>query len=386
MLRLCAGLGSAENRAARACQLIESGIDWNLLILIATQTGMMPLLYTFVTAHCGSLVPHPVIEDLRVRYAMNALRNLALARELVRVCALFEENDIGVLALKGPILALHAYGDIAMRQFSDIDLLVRRPDVARAAALLAAENYQPRLDAPQALLSDFFQSSEDIFSGRDGVAYVDLHWRLTPRYFPFAPSLDSVWRRAVSVDLEGHHVRALGAADQLLFICVHASKHAWSSFDSVAEVAHLLKRQETSGEIQWPELLDQARADGSRRMLIVAIALARDILDAAVPPAIAAELAADRTSSALAVRLGNRLLGSAKAQSGGGWMVPLRTIDGRGRRIAYAADRALAPTVDDWEFIRLPRTLFPLYYLIRPLRLAFRCVAAVRPPARAEQG
>jgi hypothetical protein len=202
---------------------------------------------------------------------------------------------------------------------------------------------------------------------------------LTPRYFPFAPSLDSVWRRAVTVNLEGRPVRALGAADQLLFVCVHASKHAWASLDSVAEVAHLLERLEATGEVQWPDLLEQARADGSRRMLIVAIALARDLLDAAVPPAIAAELAGDRVSSALAVRLRDRLLAGAKTEFGSDWMVPLRTIDGRRRRLVYAVDRALAPTVDDWEFIRLPRALFPLYYLIRPLRLAFRCFGAIWP-------
>jgi hypothetical protein len=67
------------------------------------------------------------------------------------------------------------------------------------------------------------------------------------------------------------------------------------------------------------------------------------------------------------------------------WIVPLRTIARPRARLAYVLDRALAPTYDEWRFAPLPRGLFPLYYLIRPLRLlieaAPRLVSAFGWPA-----
>ncbi len=70
------------------------------------------------------------------------------------------------------------------------------------------------------------------------------------------------------------------------------------------------------------------------------------------------------------------------------WLVPLRTIAQPRARLGYILDRALAPTYDDWRFAPLPAGLFPLYYLIRPLRLAIeaapRLTSAFGRPARRE--
>ena len=52
------------------------------------------------------------------------------------------------------------------------------------------------------------------------------------------------------------------------------------------------------------------------------------------------------------------------------WMVPIRAIESTGARVRYVAGRALSPTVDNWELVRLPRAFFPLYYLLHPVRIA----------------
>ena len=52
------------------------------------------------------------------------------------------------------------------------------------------------------------------------------------------------------------------------------------------------------------------------------------------------------------------------------WAVPLRSIEGTRARIHYIVRRMLAPTMGDYELIPLPRALFPLYWAIRPFRMA----------------
>ena len=71
------------------------------------------------------------------------------------------------------------------------------------------------------------------------------------------------------------------------------------------------------------------------------------------------------------------------------WVVPLEVIAKPGARLRYLAARALLPSADDREFLRLPLVLYPMYYLLRPVRVALkegpaalrRLVRSAPPPA-----
>jgi len=84
-------------------------------------------------------------------------RNRALAAELGELLRLFEESGIRALPFKGPVLALDLFGDLALREFVDLDILVPAGEILRATDLIEARGYEPlyrvgraRLDARQA--------------------------------------------------------------------------------------------------------------------------------------------------------------------------------------------------------------------------------------------
>jgi hypothetical protein len=70
--------------------------------------------------------------DLERRFATNAQRSLRLTRELARIMACLENHSVDAIPYKGPALAQAIYGDVAMRQFSDLDILIRVSDYDRA--------------------------------------------------------------------------------------------------------------------------------------------------------------------------------------------------------------------------------------------------------------
>lgn len=59
------------------------------------------------------------------------------------------------------------------------------------------------------------------------------------------------------------------------------------------------------------------------------------------------------------------------------WHVQFRSIEGARARTRYLVRRMLAPTMADYELIRLPESLFPLYWVIRPFRMLVRRVPRV---------
>ena len=109
---------------------------------------------------------------------------------------------------------------------------------------------------------------------------VDVHWKITPRSFRFAPDEEAFWRRARAVDLEFGAVMAIAPEDLLLYLCVHAAKHGWIALGSICDVAETIRGRP---EIDLMAILDEATTLGSRRMFLTGIYLAHELVGAPVP-------------------------------------------------------------------------------------------------------
>jgi len=66
-----------------------------------------------------------------------------MADELAAIAGLLDGHGVECVPYKGPTLALRAYGDLAMREFGDLDLLVRARDVLKAKSVLMGRGYVP---------------------------------------------------------------------------------------------------------------------------------------------------------------------------------------------------------------------------------------------------
>src|SRR6476469_7955692 len=108
-------------------------VDWDYLFQLARRHSIVPLVY-FQLDH--ALVPSEVLSKFKQQYIENSARNTVLTAELCRLINLFRDAGIEVIPYKGPVLALFAYGDIALRRFVDLDVIVKKSDVLRARDIL----------------------------------------------------------------------------------------------------------------------------------------------------------------------------------------------------------------------------------------------------------
>lgn len=381
---LIASARELSDSSGAIASAIAQEIDWERLTRLALWHAMGPVVYRAL-ARNAETVPTSALAVLRDRFRANSARSLYLTHELARMMRVLNRQALPAIALKGPTLATALYGDIAMRDFADLDILVRLCDVSRVREALIAEGYRPRFLDGRALESGFFQCSEEAFVARDGVAVIDAHWRIVPRYFDFADAEASFWRRAGTTPLFNDSIATLAPPDLLLFLCIHGTKHGWPLLGWTCDLAMLIRREPS---LDWVSILDEADRLRSRRPLLLGVCLANAVFDAPVNEELLAMARGDRIVIHLARAIMRRLFAG---EEGSGlfheWYVPLAALESARQRIRYLADRALTPTIEDWELIRLPRALFPLYYAIRPLRLAFtqspRLVRALfGPPVR----
>jgi hypothetical protein len=374
----CATTAPTPSRTALASELTARVRSWDSAIEIAKRHAMLPLVHRYLSLECSSVMPAEAMSKLRIQAQLIALYNRHLTTELVRLTALLKAAGIAAVAFKGPALAAMAYGSIDLRQFVDLDILVRKSDLPRIAEILTAERYLSPHKRREGLATGYFQEYEDAFFAAGRMGAIDVHWKITPRSFRFAPDEEFFWRRAQAVELEFGSVSAIAPEDLLLFTCVHAAKHGWIQLGSICDVAETIRARPA---IDLMAILDQASTLGSRRIFLTGIYLAHELVGAQIPENIVTIARNDRAVRALARRIALQLFNDASQRDTqlDPWMVPLRSIEGPRARIHYIVRRMLAPTMGDYELIQLPRSLFPLYWAIRPFRMAVQyCPRLIR--------
>ena len=124
-LLLCCARRSLDNgRVERIGALIRGGMDWAYLLRQAELHAVMPLLCWHLTRNCPDAIPRPILEQLRDYFHSNARSNLLLTEELLSLLDLLATHGVRAIPFKGPALAASVYGNIALRQFCDLDLNV----------------------------------------------------------------------------------------------------------------------------------------------------------------------------------------------------------------------------------------------------------------------
>jgi hypothetical protein len=302
---------------------------------------------------------------LRDRFRRNTISNLLLASELRSLLDRFEAAGIKAIPFKGPTLAAYAYGDLALRQFHDLDLLLRRDDVLAAKNLLVESGYRAEHRFSQAQEAALLRSEcEYTFKGS---VYVELQWEIVPANFAFTINDAALWQRVREIEVEGLCLPMLAPEDLLLILCAHGTKHNWTRLAWIADVAEVLRH---GGEINWPALLERARKLGGTRMLCLGTGLAHHLLGASLPVTLARKIANDHKIRQLITEVSGRLF--IEGRNDGALRQSLFYIRSRERlrdRARCYLHMALSPNIKDITSTNLVRPFRWLYYPLRPLRL-----------------
>jgi Uncharacterised nucleotidyltransferase len=381
VLAAAARVVMTERDRARLSEALRQPLDWDVLLAAAEAHGIAVLLHRHLQELEGAAIPPETLSRLN-RLAFEATaRGLAASRQLQGVLAMLGEQGIAVVPLKGPLLALSIYGNLALRGTSyDLDIAVAEADFERTLALFLARGYSKRA------LSETDHGTHghghrdpgevDLLAPAGGVL-LDLHTRLVGNLHTTAMSMPEVLARTEERELLGMRVRLLAPEDQLLYLCLHGAKHMFARLLWIADVAEVLR---ASPALRWPQLIASADTLAARRRLALGVFLAWKTLGADVPAEVRNTLFRDRALPALYALVMRRLTVSA-----GGTVPPtlasivageMAVRESWSQRRSYLASN-IRPNERDAGWLSVRPGLAWLRYLLRPLRLIQR--HAVRP-------
>ena len=370
LLLLCSrGDEAAQRRAGEFAR--AGGFDWEYVARLAHRHAVAPLVYHALQTFARGSAPEQVREGLHEKHRANAARNLLLASELLRLSGLFESEGIGLLAYKGPALAVAAYGDLSLRRFVDLDIIVRERDVERASKLLRDSGYAPRGLTPvqEAALA---RTQHNIAYARDGGRLiVELHRDVASKDFADVSLDEGAWARATRVKLLGGSVSTLSAEDLLLALCVHGAKHLWERLAWVCDVAGLVN---SHAELDWRAVFERASAARVERMLLLGLRLAQGLAGASLPDEVWRRVEEDEAAARLSTDAAARMFDGEEYRPAGFLRSVGFNLRARGRareRLRYFRF-ILTPTDGDLASLALPARLSFVYYLLRPFRLLLK--------------
>jgi hypothetical protein len=352
---------------------LTGDVDWALLLDLAVEHGMVPLVRRWLEGTGWRGVPDAVRTWLDERHEENRRRNRLLTIELLALLDRLKAAGIEAIPFKGPVAASVCYGDLEARPFGDIDLLVAPADVRGAMEVMARSGYAPLIPLSETQRAAFLRHRTEYplqRPARGGI--VDLHWELFHRQFcfPLAPDRS----RMREVEIAGQLVRTMGNEDQLLMLCAHATKHLWVRLEWIASVAWLVARH---AEIDWELAEARAGSLGGLRMLGLGLALAHDLLGSRPPRAPALAESTDAVIAKLVIEVVGRL--EDRSAPPEDWLrFYLRARERRRDRAAILIRTAVIPTIGDWRMLDLPQPLTGLHYALRPIRLLGRGVRHLR--------
>ena len=327
----------------------------------------MSLLASAISQFEGNLAPPEFANKIRQLHRAQVLSALQMTAELFRLVDRFRDAGLDIVLVKGPVLAVRAYGDTGARQYGDLDFLVRQKDMLRATELMIAAGYEPEIPA-EAVSPDKIPG-QYVFVRIASPLLVELHTERTMRYFPRGLPIEEFFARRQSVSVDGHQITALAVEDELILICIHGAKHLWERLSLVADVAAFVARQTS---LDWERSLATARSVGAERMMNTGLVLPSNLLGATLPQNVQARLQSDRSASRLATKIASWLPSAGQAPPGL-FSRALYRIQMRGGGLSglgYLLRLTFSPTQEDWSGGAEDNQNGRFAALRRPVRLA----------------
>jgi hypothetical protein len=349
--------------------LLRNEVDWRSLIQLALRHAVMPLVYRSLSAFPIELLDTFALDKLKFQFYKNVRNNLFLSHALIQLMSLLKSHKIHAIPYKGPVLAASVYGNLGLRQFGDIDILVHEADFDRTKDHLLLHSFK--------LTHEYGWAST--FEDRNGQFEVDVHRAITPRIFPFQIDFQGLWDRITEVKISGHTVPSLCPNDLVLILCIQAAKDSWENRSQLAKICDIAELLQAHPNINWPWVFGEARRQGAEGMLCFGLVLVQNLLGAELPKNALERIEKHHMISLLATQVQKRfstevcfrktdLSEKAKFHS--------RLRERMRDRIPYhfepirrCIERSFIPNDRDRAFLKLPQTIHFIYYLLRLVRL-----------------
>jgi len=257
--------------------------DWEALNKEADLQLITPLLYPLISNLQKSYpLICPVRDKIYKRYLAVAARNTLAMYDTEKLVDKLCEEDIDIAGLKGIYLLEHVYGNVGVRSMADIDVLVKKENLARSSELMQELGYQA---------SSYFNLDDQNIDVKHipplkkvrNSPVVELHWTILEEDEPFTIDPEAIWERVKPVKVANADVFTLGLEDLILHLCIHLTYQHYLNLGlrGLMDIAMVIHKFED--DIDWQKLIAISHSWGSQKVTALTLKLVETQLNIPIP-------------------------------------------------------------------------------------------------------
>jgi len=278
LLRLARVELTDDDRAA-AVELSKRA-SWQRVAELARRGGIGGLL----ASHLGQFdAPLEVKRTMSAVALMIEDTNKRMVDVTLEVCTAAAREGLTLIPFKGAALNLGTpYNDLRLREQSDVDLLARPDQLDRLRELLRALGCRPGGKHEHSRRER--HELRFAYGSERAPLLIELHW--TPFFGAFQQrqANEAALAHAQLSERNGEPISLLDPPDTMISLALHLAVHRYrEQLKWLVDVAELGRRLGDS--LDAPELWRRADAIHVQRAVAYVFALARELLDAPLPPA-----------------------------------------------------------------------------------------------------
>lgn len=246
--------------------------------LLSYYHGSSSLVYGALQSYASDLLIGDVFDGLKRQNKAFAMNSMRMTAELVRIMRLFKENGIDAIALKGPILARLAYGNVTLRHYGDLDILIKPEALSPASRLLVERGYHSKVALDFLKNQIFVEVNYDLSFSKE--VMVELHWRLFDTRILAKFNPEFIWAEYETVEFQSQTIKTLKTETLLIYLCIHGSKHAWERLQWITDLDRLIRSYRN---IDWALVCERSVELEAETSLLLGLDLSNYLFDTPLP-------------------------------------------------------------------------------------------------------
>lgn len=301
LIRLCSVTTIDDERKAAIRRLLNQHINWDYFSRKVKGEDTSSLIYKALNQSGGmkSKFPHHIQSYVRDFYYAVSGRNISLLQSLENIAIYFKKENIEAIVFKGLMLAHAIYKDIGLRPMGDIDLLIRREDIATADRALRRHGFSPEFEIEdfEGVMAGQYRNSV-VYRSADSVPVsVHIHWHIV-NFFPFHKSvlqkidMDLVWEESEPIRLDNAYMRTFSLHHHIIYLCMHALNHSFHPLVRLSDINEVLRLK--GDQIVWDKLINDALAFNLSKCVYYVLYLVSVMFNTDVPGAVLQRLKPQR--------------------------------------------------------------------------------------------
>lgn len=347
-----------------------SEINWKLFLDLTLKHRLI----SHVLKHSAFLaenIPIPTYEKLIDYRLEHSKKSLNYAIHAIRIYQKLSESNISHCFFKGPLLSLELYKDVGYRNFRDIDILVEKNNIEKAKAIIEELGFSciyPRIELTETQKRINYSISHHYhFAHPVQSTDVELHWNITnPRSY-FGIDAKTILTNSRNLKVSTYQLPYISKTENIVYQAAHGSIHQWYRLFWLKDFSRLISMADPNEIKIAYELSKKLKLQKS---FIQAFILSNVLYSISIP---------DFLSSKIKNNLIKVPLHSINSTD-----LNQKGISGKLKFVFYRLKLKpdftyyldliyrLRTHLTDWELIRIPETLFFLYYVLRPFLLIYK--------------